>query len=105
MRRRILSVSTPAGSVPDDDTLDTALELTFPASDPIAVGAGNSKSYADRRVKESIGNRMEHALPPLPYPIDSLAPHCSRETLEYHHGKHHNAYVVNLNNLQKGGVV
>ena len=45
---------------------------------------------------------MEHTLPPLPYPIDSLAPHYSKETLEYHHGKHHNAYVVNLNNLQKG---
>ena len=45
---------------------------------------------------------MEHKLPPLPYPIDSLAPAYSQETLEYHHGKHHNAYVVNLNNLQKG---
>src|SRR3954447_13215321 len=45
---------------------------------------------------------MEHTLPPLPFPIDSLAPHYSRETLEYHYGKHHNAYVVNLNNLQKG---
>src|SRR3982750_533408 len=45
---------------------------------------------------------MEHVLPPLPYPIDALAPHYSRETLEYHHGKHHQAYVTNLNNLQKG---
>ena len=45
---------------------------------------------------------MEHTLPALPYAIDALAPHLSRETLEYHHGKHHNAYVVNLNNLQKG---
>jgi len=45
---------------------------------------------------------MEHKLPELPYAIDALAPHYSRETLEYHHGKHHNAYVVNLNNLQKG---
>ncbi len=45
---------------------------------------------------------MEHTLPPLPFAIDSLAPHYSRETLEFHHGKHHNAYVVNLNNLQKG---
>ena len=45
---------------------------------------------------------MEHVLPPLPYAIDALAPAYSRETLEYHHGKHHNAYVVNLNNLQKG---
>jgi superoxide dismutase, Fe-Mn family len=45
---------------------------------------------------------MEHALPPLPFSLDALAPHMSRETLEYHHGKHHNAYVGNLNNLQKG---
>ncbi|RYF13353.1 MAG: superoxide dismutase [Fe], partial [Comamonadaceae bacterium] len=29
---------------------------------------------------------MEHVLPPLPYPIDALAPHYSKETLEYHHG-------------------
>jgi Fe-Mn family superoxide dismutase len=46
---------------------------------------------------------MERTLPPLPYAIDALAPFgYSQETLEYHHGKHHNAYVVNLNNLQKG---
>jgi len=45
---------------------------------------------------------MEHTLPPLPYAIDALAPQYSQETLEYHYGKHHNAYVTNLNNLQKG---
>lgn len=45
---------------------------------------------------------MEHKLPPLPYAIDALAPKYSAETFEYHYGKHHNAYVVNLNNLQKG---
>lgn len=45
---------------------------------------------------------MEHSLPPLPYALDALAPHLSQETLEYHYGKHHNAYVVNLNNLKKG---
>ena len=45
---------------------------------------------------------MERTLPPLPYPQDALAPALSKETLEYHYGKHHNAYVVNLNNLQKG---
>ncbi len=38
-------------------------------------------------------------LPPLPYEMDALAPHISRETLEYHYGKHHKAYVDNLNNL------
>ncbi len=45
---------------------------------------------------------MERTLPPLPYPIDSLAPAYSKETLEYHHGKHHKAYVDKLNELQKG---
>lgn len=45
---------------------------------------------------------MAFTLPPLPYDLDALAPHISRETLEYHHGKHHAAYVNNLNNLVKG---
>jgi len=46
---------------------------------------------------------MEHTLPPLPYALDALQPHISKETLEFHHGKHHQAYVTNLNNLIKGG--
>ncbi len=45
---------------------------------------------------------MEHTLPALPYAKDALAPHLSAETLEFHYGKHHNAYVTNLNNLIKG---
>ncbi len=45
---------------------------------------------------------MAHTLPDLPYAIDALAPYMSQETLEYHHGKHHQTYVTNLNNLIKG---
>ncbi|WP_370262245.1 superoxide dismutase [Fe] [Limnobacter sp.] len=45
---------------------------------------------------------MQHTLPELPYAMDALAPHISKETLEYHYGKHHAAYVTNLNNLIKG---
>lgn len=45
---------------------------------------------------------MSIQLPPLPYEMDALAPHISRETLEYHYGKHHKAYVDNLNNLIPG---
>ncbi|MCL2658542.1 MAG: superoxide dismutase [Fe] [Betaproteobacteria bacterium] len=45
---------------------------------------------------------MEHQLPALPYAKDALAPHISAETFEYHYGKHHQAYVTNLNNLIKG---
>ncbi len=44
---------------------------------------------------------MAHELPALPYAKDALQPHISAETLEYHYGKHHNAYVTNLNNLIK----
>lgn len=45
---------------------------------------------------------MTIQLPPLPYAMDALEPHISRETLEYHYGKHHQAYVTNLNNLLPG---
>ena len=45
---------------------------------------------------------MEHTLPALPYAMDALAPHISKETLEFHYGKHHQTYVTNLNNLIKG---
>jgi len=45
---------------------------------------------------------MAFSLPPLPYDKNALAPHISAETLEYHHGKHHQAYVTNLNKLLEG---
>jgi len=45
---------------------------------------------------------MSFTLPALPYALSALAPHISQETLEYHYGKHHQAYVNNLNNLVPG---
>jgi Fe-Mn family superoxide dismutase len=56
-------------------------------------------------VARSIGKQEEEMafeLPALPYSNDGLTPHISPETLEYHHGKHHQAYVTNLNNLTQG---
>jgi len=44
---------------------------------------------------------MAFELPALPFAADALAPHISAETLGFHHGKHHNTYVTNLNNLTK----
>ena len=44
---------------------------------------------------------MAFELPPLPYDKSALEPHMSAKTLEFHHGKHHQAYVTNLNNLVK----
>jgi Fe-Mn family superoxide dismutase len=40
---------------------------------------------------------MAHTLPALPYPTDALEPHIDKMTMEIHHGKHHQAYVTNLN--------
>ena len=44
---------------------------------------------------------MAFELPNLPYANDALAPYMSSETLDFHHGKHHQTYVTNLNNLVK----
>jgi len=44
---------------------------------------------------------MEHKLPPLTYSMNGLEPYISKETLEFHYGKHHQAYVTNLNNQIK----
>src|SRR5215813_8410336 len=44
---------------------------------------------------------MAFELPPLPYPKNALEPHISERTMDFHHGRHHQAYVTNLNNLVK----
>ncbi|MFZ4763830.1 MAG: superoxide dismutase [Roseimicrobium sp.] len=45
---------------------------------------------------------MAHTLPPLPYATNALEPHIDAATMEIHHGRHHNAYVTNLNNALAG---
>src|SRR5260370_35910424 len=45
---------------------------------------------------------LAHVLPPLPYAPDALEPYIDRQTMEIHHGKHHNAYVTNLNKALEG---
>jgi Fe-Mn family superoxide dismutase len=45
---------------------------------------------------------MAFTLPPLPWTKDALAPHISAETIDYHHGKHHQAYVTNVNKALEG---
>jgi Fe-Mn family superoxide dismutase len=47
---------------------------------------------------------MAHELPPLPYAPDALEPYIDKQTMEIHHGKHHNAYVTNLNKAIAGNV-
>src|SRR2546427_1970849 len=45
---------------------------------------------------------MPYTLPPLPFPSDALEPYIDKTTMEIHHGKHHNAYVTNLNKAIAG---
>ncbi len=45
---------------------------------------------------------MSHSLPTLPYAHNALEPHIDQQTMEIHHGRHHNAYVTNLNNALAG---
>jgi len=45
---------------------------------------------------------MKFELPPLPYPMEALEPFLSKKTLEFHHGKHHQAYITKLNELVVG---
>jgi len=49
--------------------------------------------------------KMAITLPPLPFDVAALEPHLTKENLELHYGKHHNAYVVNLNKLIEEGKV
>ena len=48
---------------------------------------------------------MAFELPPLPYAKDALEPHMSANTFDFHHGKHHNAYIVNRNGLLEGNAL
>jgi Fe-Mn family superoxide dismutase len=52
--------------------------------------------------KSKNNKNMEHKLPTLSYELGGLEPYISKTTLEFHYGKHHQAYVTNLNNLIKG---
>src|SRR6187431_195854 len=57
---------------------------------------------AARSFRQSTNTIMAYELPALPYAFNALEPHIDARTMEIHHGKHHNAYVTNLNNAVAG---
>jgi Fe-Mn family superoxide dismutase len=61
------------------------------------LAMSSAKSKHNKKEKN-----MSITLPDLPYKKDALEPHISSRTLDFHHGKHHNAYVTNLNKLVEG---
>jgi len=68
------------------------------AASVIVATPGKLFALANTQPKEDI---MTFTLPPLPYEQNALEPHISANTLSFHYGKHHQAYVTNLNNLVK----
>lgn len=62
-----------------------------------AAGRLNAAETAAQATATTLVRTGPHILPPLPYPTDALEPHLDARTMEIHHGKHHAAYVTNLN--------
>ena len=82
--------------------LAVVLALT-PFAVLLAVGCSeNREGVSVAMARDEKENAMPFTLPPLPYDKAALAPYLSAETLEYHYGKHHQAYVTNLNKLTEG---
>jgi Fe-Mn family superoxide dismutase len=67
----------------------------------VVTGGKNADVRRKTIPRRNKGGNMEHKLPDLPYSRDSLSPMISAETMDYHYGKHHAAYVANLNKLIK----
>src|SRR5579872_1503096 len=67
--------------------------ITFPVSSVYPLNRPATANLEPLNRRET----MAHTLPPLPYPSDALEPHIDKQTMEIHHGKHHQAYVTNLN--------
>lgn len=89
--------------------MQTVDGILFPSGDVAArsasdYGRGPGASLERERCLPTLTEEkiMAFELPELPYAYDALGPYMSRETLEYHHDKHHQAYVTNGNNLLKG---
>src|SRR4029077_18377113 len=72
-----------------------ALDESRPGSHAFDLVAMPADRAPARSLKET--RSMAHTLPPLPYAPDALEPHIDKMTMEIHHGKHHQAYVNNLN--------
>lgn len=80
---------TPAPGIPIQ-----AVKMSFALSSKASAGSGVRAARPARRTLVTM-NAVE--LKPPPYPLDALEPHMSKQTFEFHWGKHHRAYVDNLN--------
>src|SRR5262245_47028646 len=74
-----------------------ALDEGRARSDAFRSLVGRVLRFKTRPTRQIRRTHVAHTLPPLPYAFDALEPHIDAKTMEIHHGKHHNAYVTNLN--------
>ena len=82
-------------------TAMAALSGLLPAG-CIGTGLSGGGSEASRKATQAASEGGAFKLPPLPYAMDSLEPYISARTMSFHYGKHHQAYVDNLNKLVAG---
>jgi len=81
----------------------TALTCRASACPKVAEwGSGTAGNCIEPTTSPNPSMTMAHELPPLPFAPDALEPHIDKATMEIHHGRHHNAYVTNLNKAISG---
>jgi Fe-Mn family superoxide dismutase len=84
------------------NTLTMAFVCASPAALLVRPAASRRNTRAARQQPLRHATRMEFTLDKPPYELDALEPHMSKQTMEFHWGKHHQTYVTNVNNLVKG---
>src|SRR5579872_3411695 len=73
-----------------------------PSDTELSSTSGQEVSMSQQAATSQKEGPLAHVLPPLPYAFDALEPYIDKMTMEIHHGKHHNAYVTNLNKALEG---
>src|SRR6202021_3106018 len=73
------------------------VRMHLPSDTELSSKSSQEESMSQQAATSQKEGPLAHVLPPLPYATDALEPYIDKLTMEIHHGKHHNAYVTNLN--------
>src|SRR6202166_4559350 len=76
--------------------------MKSPSDTELSPKSSEEVSMSQQAATSQKEGPLAHVLPPLPYAPDALEPYIDKMTMEIHHGKHHNAYVTNLNKALEG---
>src|SRR6202451_4724005 len=78
------------------------VRMHLPSDTELSSKSSEEVSMSQQAATSQKEGPLAHVLPPLPYATDALEPYIDKMTMEIHHGKHHNAYVTNLNKALEG---